>query len=156
MTDESDPLPRPGRQGRPSTPMGPVSLLLVLAGGAVGTLLRYAAEEANPAQPDGWPWTTFWINVVGSFVLGWVLTALTRFGPDQGWRRRARLGVGTGFCGGFTTYSAFVIEVDSRLRDGWPLLAISYAVVSVGVGIAVALAGVLAARSLPISRSAAA
>ena len=127
-------------------------LATVLVGGAVGTLLRYLFEEAAPAVPGRWPWTTFWINVAGSFILGALLTALARSGPDQGWRRSARLGLGTGFCGGFTTYSTFIIEVDNLVRGGWVGTGVGYALVSVLVGVAAALAGVLIARSWPRRR----
>jgi CrcB protein len=127
----------------------PSLVLLIVLGGGVGTVLRYLAEEARPAPTGGWPWTTFSVNVLGSFILGALLTALARSGPDQGWRRRARLGLGTGFCGGFTTYSTFIIEIDSLLRGGWATLAITYALVSAVVGIAAALCGVLAVSALP-------
>lgn len=128
----------------------PAYVLLIVFGGGVGTMLRYLAEEARPTPAGGWPWTTFGINVLGSFILGTLLTALARSGPDQGWRRRARLGMGTGFCGGFTTYSTFVIELDTLLRGGWAAMAIGYALASVVVGITAALAGVLAVRALPL------
>ena len=131
----------------------PAYLLLVVLGGAVGTLARHLAGEAAPARPGGWPWTTLWINVVGSFVLGALLTALARRGPDEGWRRRVRLSVGTGLCGGFTTYSTFVLEIDTLLRGGWVATALGYALVSVVAGIAAALAGVLLMRSRPRHRT---
>lgn len=143
----SGPEPAPVRV-RPLVTRPPY-LLLVVLGGALGTLARHLAEEASPARPGGWPWTTFWINVVGSFVLGSLLTALARGGPDQGWRRRVRLGVGTGLCGGFTTYSTFILEIDTLLRGGWVATALGYALVSVLAGIAAALAGALLMRSWP-------
>ena len=138
----------PRRGVRPLYARPSLGLLIVLGGG-VGAVLRYAAEEARPAPAGGWPWTTFWINVLGSFILGTLLTALARSGPDHGWRRRARLGLGTGFCGGFTTYSTFIIEIDTLLRGGWVGLAIAYALVSVVVGVAAALVGVVAMRAVP-------
>jgi CrcB protein len=124
-------------------------VLPIVLGGGAGTVLRYLAEEARPSATGGWPWTTFSINVLGSFLLGTLLTAIARSGPDQGWRRRTRLGLGTGFCGGFTTYSTFIIEIDTLLRGGWAALAITYALVSLVVGIAAALSGVLAVSALP-------
>ena len=125
----------------------PPYLLLVLLGGGLGTFLRYLAEEVAPTPTGAWPWTTFWINVAGSFVLGALVAGLARGGPDQGWRRGVRLSVGTGICGGFTTYSTFIVEIDTLLRGGWVATALGYALVSVVVGIAAALTGMLLMRS---------
>lgn len=127
----------------------PAMLLLVLMGGACGTLLRYVLVTTFPVRPGAWPWTTFWINVVGSFLLGALLTGLSRTGPDAGWRRSARLAVGTGFCGGFTTYSTFIVEIDTLFGDGWAWTGVGYAVGSVLVGVAAALAGVLLLTGWP-------
>ncbi|WP_043660594.1 CrcB family protein, partial [Cellulosimicrobium cellulans] len=51
---------------------------LVAAGGAVGTTARALLEQAFAPVPGAWPWTTFWINLVGSFVLGALLETLLR------------------------------------------------------------------------------
>ena len=96
----------------------------------------------------GWPWVTFWINVVGSVVLGALLEALSRAGDDSGWRRAVRLGVGTGVVGGFTTYSTFVLEIDQLARAGALPLAAAYALISVIVGLAAAAAGMAAVSAL--------
>ncbi|WP_264074632.1 FluC/FEX family fluoride channel, partial [Mycolicibacter minnesotensis] len=56
---------------------------------------------------------------------------LTRLGDDSGWRRRARLCAGTGFCGAFTTYSTFALEIVLLGRHGHFGTAISYGVLSV-------------------------
>ena len=122
---------------------------LVAAGGAVGTALRAALENAAPAAPGGWPWTTFGINLLGSFVLGALLEVVLRTGQDEGWRRRVRLGCGTGVLGGFTTYSTFVVEVERLLTGGHPGIGLAYALVSVVVGIVCALLGITMVRSLP-------
>jgi len=121
-------------------------LVLILLGGAVGTSVRAWLEGAWPAQPGAWPWTTFWINIGGSLLLGLLLEGLAVSGPDAGWRRGVRLGVGTGVLGGFTTYSTFAVESVERLRDGsWPVGA-TYALVSVVVGILAAGAGLRLGR----------
>jgi fluoride exporter len=141
-------VPRPGAAPRPLF-VRPGMLALVLVGGACGTLLRYLLVTAFPAAPGTWPWTTFWINVGGSLLLGALLTALARSGPDTGWRRAARLAAGTGFCGGLTTYSTFIVEVDSLIRAGSAWAGVGYAALSVVVGVAAALAGVLLMRAWP-------
>lgn len=91
---------------------------------------------------------TFWINVVGSVVLGALLEALSRAGDNSGWRRAVRLGVGTGVVGGFTTYSTFVLEIDQLARAGALPLAAAYALISVIVGLAAAAAGMAAVSAL--------
>ena len=142
------------QQGRPTTRppttprrphQDPRFLVLVLVGGALGTVTRYAIERAFPAAEGSWPWATFAINVVGAFVLGALLESLLRTGADEGWRRAVRVGVGTGVLGGFTTYSTFAVEADMLVRDGHALLAAGYAVGSVVLGVGAAVGGILAA-----------
>lgn len=122
------------------------TLVLILVGGTLGTLARALLEDAAPAAPDGVPWTTFGINVTGSFLLGLLLEVLARTGPDAGWRRAARLTLGTGVLGGFTTYSTFAVEVSQRAGSGAHLAAPAYAVGTVVLGAAAAALGYLAAH----------
>lgn len=121
---------------------------LVALGGAVGTLLRWLPERVWAPEPSAWPWTTFWINLCGSLVLGMLLEWVLRTGPDHGPRRAVRLGVGTGLVGGFTTYSTFVLEIIGLVQDGHAALGVAYALVSIVLGIVGAGAGIgLAAMS---------
>jgi len=80
-----------------------VTPLLVALGAAVGAPLRLLAGHW---LDHGFPWGTLVVNVVGSFLLG-VLTAQSL---DDG----AIALLGTGFCGGFTTYSAFAVKTHER------------------------------------------
>ena len=121
----------------------PVLLLLVFAGGVAGTLLRSALATALPASR--FPLATFLTNVSGAFVLGALLEGLRRAGPDTGRRRAARLGLGSGLLGAFTTYSALAVESDLLVRDGHVGTATAYAVGSVLAGLVAAAAGVAAA-----------
>jgi CrcB protein len=114
---------------------------VVAVGGAVGTLARWLLESAFAPEPGEWPWTTFWINVGGSLLLGVLLEWLLRSGPDGGPRRGVRLGVGTGMIGGFTTYSTFVLETVDLARDGHAVLGAAYALVSITLGVVAAGAG---------------
>lgn len=77
-------------------------LLLVALGGTLGTAARGALTLAAPG-----PWPVVAINVTGALLLGLLLEALARRGPDEGVRRDLRLLLGTGALGGFTTYSTF-------------------------------------------------
>jgi CrcB protein len=92
-------------------------LALVAAGGALGSCLRYGVGLALPHDGGGWPWSTFAVNVVGAFLLGWLLEALGRRGPETLRQRRLRLFAGTGVLGGFTTYSSLVLDV-TEVGDG--------------------------------------
>lgn len=122
-------------------------LVLIGAGGTVGTGLRAVIEEAFAAGPGEWPRATFAANVSGALVLGFLLEFLIRTGPDSGWRRRVRLTLGTGVLGGYTTYSTFAVEV-TRLSTNPPhLLGAAYAAATVVLGVLGAAAGyLLAAR----------
>jgi CrcB protein len=119
----------------------------VVLGGAAGTALRMAAEAQLP-RPSDLPLPTLLVNLVGALVLGALLEGLARRGPDAGRRRVARLLVGTGFCGGLTTYSTFAVEVD-LLMAGRPLAGVGYALLTVPLGLAAAAAGVAAAAAWP-------
>lgn len=120
-------------------------------GGAIGTNLRYWLSRAldEVAWGRGFPLGTFVINVTGSFVLGLVaVVILERLPPAyQGWY----LLLGTGFCGGYTTFSTFEWETFNLVRDGSLWLALVNVVGSVvagfvGVLIAVAIVGLLLPR----------
>lgn len=114
---------------------------LVIVGGAIGTTIRSALESSFPIRAGHWPWTTFGINLTGSFILGFLLQSLALSGPDSGWRRSIRLGVGTGVMGGYTTYSSFSVETVSLLRRGAWLLGIGYGLASVLAGVGLAAFG---------------
>lgn len=104
---------------------------LVALGGIVGAVLRHYVSQAVERGPV--PLGTLTVNVVGSFVLGWV----TFLGVDS----EALLFVGTGVCGSFTTFSSFSVAVVQLWEEGKYLLSVGYAVVNlagalVGIGIA--------------------
>lgn len=117
------------------------SVLLVFVGGALGTTVRYLISSVVPPV-YGLPVATFGINVVGAFVLGWLLEALALRGPDEGRRRSVRLFVGTGILGGFTTYSAFAVDADGLIAEQNVGGSILYAVATIAVGALASLAGI--------------
>jgi fluoride exporter len=121
--------------------------ILVFVGGALGTAARYGLGHALPTESGRWPTGTFVANLVGALVLGALLEALVRAGPDAGWRRRLRLLVGTGFCGGLTTYSTLAVEGDLLLRDHHQTLALAYLSATVVVGLLATVAGIALAAT---------
>lgn len=95
-------------------------LLVVAAGGAAGASLRWGAGEAV-ADGDGFPWTTFAVNVVGCALLaGLELLPLVR--RSQAWAAA----LGPGLLGGFTTFSATSEQGRALLADGRTALAAAY------------------------------
>lgn len=124
----------------------PSSLLAVGAGGVVGTALRDLAERSAPAPAGGWPGATLTVNLLGALALGALLEHLARRGPDVGQRRTLRLLLGTGFCGGLTTFSTLAVETDLLVRGGRPGVAGAYLVTSLVAGAAAAAAGAALAR----------
>jgi CrcB protein len=100
-------------------------------------------ERAVVADTAGFPWATFGVNVIGSFVLGLVVTLVVERWPGD---RFIRPLVAVGFCGGFTTFSTFAVEVDQRARHGHTGTAAAYVVASLVAGVGAALAGTTLAR----------
>ncbi|MCT1515697.1 fluoride efflux transporter FluC [Dietzia cercidiphylli] len=119
----------------------PVAVGLVALGGAVGSALRATVAVMLPGTPLG---ATLAVNVLGAFLLGLVLEWLAASGERLGERRRAgvRLLLGTGVCGGFTTYSAVTEHAAELLRDGDATVAAAYVLVTLLLGALATLAGV--------------
>lgn len=119
----------------------PVAVGLVALGGAVGSALRATVAVMLPGNPLG---ATLAVNVLGAFLLGLVLEWLAASGERLGERRRAgvRLLLGTGVCGGFTTYSAVTEHAAELLRDGDATVAAAYVLVTLLLGALATLAGV--------------
>jgi CrcB protein len=125
-------------------------MLLLMLGGALGTLARYLIARWFDEQPWGqvFPFGTFFINVTGSFVLGASAVVVLELVPSlAGWYPL----IGTGFCGGYTTFSTFELETYELVRNGsrWFALANVFGSVIagfVGVVLGVMLASLLFAR----------
>ena len=101
--------------------------LLVFVGGGTGAIARFWIGRWL-ATPSGFPWTTFSINVAGSFLLGILVIVLK---DRQGWL----VLLGAGFCGGFTTFSSFSLETLRMLEEQAYWTAGAYAVGSVIAGL---------------------
>jgi len=121
-----------------------VSLLLVIAGAAVGAPLRYLTDRAIQARHDSvFPWGTLTVNVVGSLILGILTGAVTAGASPQ-----VQLAVGTGFCGALTTYSTFSYETLRLLEDDARLFAAVNVVASIVAGLVAAFLGVAIGQAI--------
>jgi CrcB protein len=114
--------------------------IAILIGGAAGALARAGLAEAFPAEAGEWPWGTFIANQLGALLLAWLWAGVVV--PTRFWRPL----LGTGFCGALTTFSAFQVEMIEMARHDRPGLAAAYALVSIAVGMACAVAGAVSAR----------
>lgn len=121
-------------------------MVLLMLGGALGTAARYGLGSWVSGRPWGqaFPFGTFVINVSGSFILAVAaVIILERLPPEhQDWY----LLIGTGFCGGYTTFSTFEWETFKLVRDGSWWYALGNVVGSVLAGFLGVLLGVLLAN----------
>lgn len=119
---------------------------LVALGGAIGASLRHGAGLAAVRLVPGetWPWATFLVNITGSLAMGLVVGWLALKANEAG--QGARLFLATGVLGGFTTFSAFSLEVANMVRTGALARAATYAGLSVLIGLGALFVGLWLAR----------
>lgn len=116
--------------------------LSVAVGGAAGAWLRYACGRAMGLT--AFPWATLLVNTAGSFAMGLLAGWLAQRGQGgEGWR----LLLGVGLLGGFTTFSAFSLELALMIERGQTLLAAGYALAAVGAGVLGLFAGLMLMRA---------
>lgn len=120
------------------------SILLVGLGGGIGSIFRYLTSVFihRQAQPV-FPLATFMVNILGCLILGGIMGLLER---HQVSNQELRLLFITGFCGGYTTFSAFAAENIRLLQTGHLLTAALYITISVLTGLSGVWFGYLLTR----------
>ena len=122
--------------------------LLVFLGAGIGGALRHGVNvAAERVLGSGFAWGTLTVNVVGGFAMG-VLAGWLALKAGEAWTQSARLFVATGILGGFTTFSAFSLDVVLLWERGQSSAAIAYVLGSVVLSIAGLLAGLYVVRVL--------
>ncbi len=119
------------------------SILLVMAGGGVGAVLRFQLGRLVTVGASGWPWGTFAANVVGGLAMGMLAAWLARVGAVG---ENIRLLLGVGLLGGFTTFSAFSLDMMVMIERGAVGMAFAYAALSVLLALAALFIGMSLTR----------
>ncbi|HTO39210.1 MAG TPA: fluoride efflux transporter CrcB [Brumimicrobium sp.] len=116
------------------------AMLLVGLGGGVGSMFRYSISVLfNKFSTTLFPWPTFIVNVLGSFLMGLLISY---FGRSLVVSPNLKLLLVAGFCGGFTTFSTFSIEGLNLLNSGNTTIALTYILGSVFFGLIAVWLGV--------------
>lgn len=119
------------------------ALFLVMTGGALGAGARHLAGRAALAWIGaGFPWATVFVNVLGGLLMGVLAGSLARVAAGEPWR----LFLGVGVLGGFTTFSAFSLDVVMLVQRGQGAAALGYMLLSVAGSITALVAGLGLAR----------
>lgn len=123
-------------------------IALVAAGGALGATLRFIAAAVFPTTATPTlveiPWSTLAVNVIGCLILG-ALTGVMEVRPVPAWTKPL---IGTGFCGGFTTMSAVVLDGSAMVGADFPTVALTYALLTLAICIGATVVGLALAMRL--------
>ena len=120
-------------------------LLYVMVGGAVGSGARYLTGRAMLSLlGPGYPFGTLAVNLIGGLLMGVLVGVLAKTNADETWR----LLLGVGVLGGFTTFSAFSLDVVTMIERGAVGVAFGYVLVSVIGSVAALFAGLSAVRAV--------
>jgi len=120
-------------------------LLLVAAGGAAGSVARYLTGTLT-VRWTGWPWGTLTVNILGGLLMGLLIGTLALRGGAG--HERIRYLAAVGFLGGFTTFSAFSLEVANMIERREMTGAAVYSLVSVIASVVAVFAGLMLARRI--------
>jgi CrcB protein len=120
------------------------NFLIVGLGGAAGSMLRYAVQKFFQVQnTSAFPTGTLLVNIAGSFLIGILWSIVSR---SLTWNEEMKLLLMTGFCGGFTTFSAFTLEGIGLLKENKAALFLIYFTASVVGGLVATFIGIRIAK----------
>ncbi|MFI9248601.1 fluoride efflux transporter CrcB [Streptomyces sp. NPDC053069] len=122
---------------------------VVAVGGALGACARHGVTLAWPTPPGGFPWATFWTNVVGCAVIGVFMVLITDVWAAH---RLVRPFFGTGVLGGFTTFSTYAVDTRKLVDAGRPGLGLAYLAATLCAALAAVWLASVAARRVLIRR----
>jgi CrcB protein len=116
------------------------NFLIVGLGGAVGSMLRYAVQKIFQVQSTAaFPTGTLLVNITGCFLIGVLWSIVSR---SLTWDDEMKLLLMTGFCGGFTTFSAFTLEGIGLLKENRTVLFVIYVTASMVGGLLATFIGI--------------
>jgi len=122
-------------------------LLLVGAGGCIGSMARYLTVVTVDRRLNAlFPYGTFLVNFIGSLLLGFLVAWMAK--KTGASALQWKLFLGTGFCGGFTTFSAFAVENFNLFTHKHPGTAALYIFLSIVAGLFAVWAGFVLARAI--------
>ena len=120
------------------------NFLIVGLGGGAGSMLRYAVQKFFQVQSaTAFPTGTLLVNIAGCFLIGILWSMVSR---SLTWNEEMKLLLMTGFCGGFTTFSAFTLEGIGLLKENKTALFVIYLIASVVGGLLATLIGIRIAK----------
>ncbi|GAA2351190.1 putative fluoride ion transporter CrcB 1 [Catellatospora methionotrophica] len=120
-------------------------LAVISAGGVLGALARYAVSRALPPSPTGFPWGIFLVNVTGCMLIGVLMALVAHVWPG---RRLLRPFLGTGVLGGYTTFSAYTVDIVRLADAGAATVAAAYLVGTLLVALPAVYGGMVVTRWL--------
>ena len=121
----------------------PGVIAVIALGGMIGATARFELAKALPADVGHFPWATFWTNISGSFLLGFLMILLLERPPRT---RYLRPFLTTGVLGAYTTMSTYAVETALLLKDGHATIAGVYALGTIAAGVVLVYAGMAFAR----------
>jgi len=139
------PTPRPMSPWHGQAPV----VAMVSLGGAIGATARYGAARLWPVETGGFPWTTFWVNVIGCAVIGVFMVVITDVWAAH---RLVRPFFGTGVLGGFTTFSTYAVDIQKLVDAGHPGTGLAYLVATLCAALAAVWLAVTATRRALVRR----
>lgn len=121
------------------------AFIAIFVGGGLGSVLRYSVQLLLHERivAYSFPWATFAVNVIGSFLIGLFYALSSKFNLSE----ELRLFLTAGLCGGFTTFSTFSNDSLAMIRQGDTIVCLIYIVLSVISGILACLSGSAVCKS---------